>query len=190
MDVEGERFARSFKGGDPLAFPSLVKHWEQRLYRTFYGIVGNAHDAMDLTQEILLKVYQGIGRWDERASFATWLNRVATNQGIDFLRKRARSKEIARPDAGVEVGVEHPISLEDDEVKALRLEKVRRAIETLPEGQRVVMALRHYQGLSLKEIAEVRECAVGTVKSALFQAFRNLQKALRLAERSESDARA
>ena len=189
MDAEGEQLARSFKGGDPLAFPSLVKHWEQRLYRTFYGMVGNAHDAMDLTQDILLKVYQGIGRWDGRASFATWLNRVATNQGIDFLRKRARSKEIVHPDVGVEVGVEHPMTLEDDEEKGLRLEQLRRGMEKLPDGQRVVMALRHYQGLSLKEIAEVRDCAVGTVKSALFQAFRNLETAIRQANRSETDAR-
>ena len=92
-------------------------------------------------------------------------------------------------DAGVEVGVEHPMTLEDDEVKGLRLEQIRRGMEKLPEGQRVIMALRHYQGLSLKEIAEVRDCAVGTVKSALFQAFRNLRSAIRLADRSETDAR-
>lgn len=186
-DPEGERLARQFKTGDPLAFPPLVKFWEPKLYRTFYGMVGNAHDAMDLTQECLLRVYQGVTRWDERASFATWLNRVATNLGIDFIRKRSRSKEIHHPEAGVDVGVDDPSPLEDDEEKALRLKRLRRAMETLPEGQRIVMALRHYQGLSLKEIADIRECAVGTVKSALFQAFRNLQKAVRAQKRRETD---
>ncbi|MCH7494375.1 Hsp70 family protein [bacterium] len=68
--------------------------------------------------------------------------------------------------------------------------RVRRAMETLPEGQGIVMALRHYQGLSIKEIAEVRQCAVGTVKSALFQAFRNLQKAVRSELKRERDASA
>lgn len=190
VNQEGERLARRLKAGDELAFPELVKIWERRLYRTFYGMTTNAHDAMDLTQETFLRVYQGIRRWDGRSSFSTWLNRVATNLGIDFLRKRGRSKEVPSPEAGVDVGVEDPTPLEDAEEKAIRLERLRRAMETLPEGQRVVMALRHYQGMSLKEIAEARECAVGTVKSALFQAFRNLQKAIRSQRGKGTDARA
>lgn len=190
IDPEGERLAERFKAGDELAFPPLVKLWEQKLYRTFYGMTSNAHDAMDLAQEAFLRVHQGIHRWDGRASFATWLNRVATNLGIDFLRKRGRSKEISSPEAGRDVGVEDPTPLEDSEEKALRRGRLRQGMESLPEGQRVVMSLRHYQGMSLKEIAQVRECAVGTVKSALFQAFRNLQRAVRAGQRSETDARA
>lgn len=190
INPEGEKLAERFKAGDELAFPELVKIWEQSLYRTFYGMTSNAHDAMDLTQDAFLRVYKGIQRWDGRSSFATWVNRVATNLGIDFLRKRGRSKEISSPEAGMEVGVEDPALLEDQEEKEVRLRRLHGAMETLPEGQRVVMVLRHYQGLSLKEIAEVRGCAMGTVKSALFQAFRNLQKAVRANRKSESDARA
>ena len=190
VNPEGERLAKRFKAGDELAFPELVKIWERVLYRTFYGMTSNAHDAMDLTQDTFLRVYKGIRRWDGRASFSTWLNRVATNLGIDFLRKRGRSKEIPSPDAGMDVGVEDPALLEDAEENAARMKRLHKAMESLPEGQRAVMALRHYQGMSLKEIAQVRECAVGTVKSALFQAFRNLERAVRVDRKSETDARA
>jgi RNA polymerase sigma-70 factor (ECF subfamily) len=190
VDPKGERLAERFKAGDELAFPELVKLWEQKLYRTFYGMTGNAHDAMDLTQDTFLRVYQGIRRWDGRSSFSTWLNRVATNIGIDFLRKRGRSKEIPAPEAGLEVGVEDPTPLEDAEEKAVQVQALRGAMDSLPEGQRVVMALRHYQGLSLKEIAEIRGCAVGTVKSALFQAFRNLRKAIRAGRKAQPETNA
>ncbi|MCZ6689857.1 MAG: sigma-70 family RNA polymerase sigma factor [Planctomycetota bacterium] len=190
INPEGERLAERFKAGDEMAFPELVKLWERRLFRTFYGMTRNADDALDLTQDSFLRVYKGIRRWDGRSSFSTWLNRVATNLGIDFLRKRGRSKEFSSPDAGLDVGVEDPTPLEDAEEKSVRLDRLHRAMDSLPEGQRVIMALRHYQGMSLKEIAEVRGCAVGTVKSSLFQAFRNLQKGVRADRRSESDARA
>ena len=189
VEPEAERLAQRFKEGDRLAFPALVEVWERKLYRMFYGMTGDAHAAMDLAQEAFLRMYRGIGRWDGRASFSTWMNRVATNIGIDYLRKRGRSKEMTNPDAGMDVGVMDPTPLEDEEEKKVRLDRLRRAMDSLPEGQRVVMALRHYQGLSLKEIAEVRNCALGAVKSALFQAFRNLEKAVRSQQRSKTDAR-
>jgi RNA polymerase sigma-70 factor (ECF subfamily) len=177
-DDDASRLAREFRDGREEAFPELVELLRERLYRVAYRLTGSADDALDVVQDAFVKVYKDIGAWNERSAFYSWLYRVATNLAIDKLRRRKKDREIAngvareRPDAGgdnVDELIEARATQHD-------LGRLAAAVAALPEGQRVVVTLRHYEGLSLKEIADLRGIALGTVKSTLHQAFRNLQR--------------
>ena len=177
---DGDRLARRFREGDVAAFATLVDLYQERLYRVAYRIVGRTDDALDVVQDALVKLHGSIASWDERAAFFSWAYRIVTNLAIDNLRRRGRDRrareEIAleRSEAVYDVP---PPDLDAGDVRAL-VGRAREAIEALPPKQRAIVALRHYEGLSLKEIAEIRSCAVGTVKSTLHQAFANLRRVL------------
>jgi RNA polymerase sigma-70 factor (ECF subfamily) len=144
-----------------------------------FRLTGTSDDAMDVVQDAFVKVYKDIGSWNERSAFYSWLYRVATNLAIDRLRRRKKDRELAN-------GAARQLVEEQDNISELvearetehELRRLARAVAALPEGQRMIVTLRHYEGLSLKEISEVRGVALGTVKSTLHQAFRSLQRAL------------
>lgn len=135
---------------------------------------------MDVVQDTFVKVYRDIGAWNERSAFYSWLYRVATNLAIDKLRKRKKDRELANGVARERGAEGHDQIDELVEARATEheLRRLAQAVAALPEGQRMIVTLRHYEGLSLKEISDVRGVALGTVKSTLHQAFRSLQRLL------------
>jgi RNA polymerase sigma-70 factor (ECF subfamily) len=177
---EADRLAREFRRGSGAAFASLFDLYHEKFYRIAYRVVGHKEDALDVVQDAFVKLHRSISTWDERAAFTSWAYRIVTNMAIDLLRKRGRDRR-AREESSLErqdvTSDEETPELEANDVTAL-VGRARQAIAALPPKQRAIVALRHYEGLSLKEIAVVRECAVGTVKSTLHQAFRNLRRAL------------
>lgn len=172
--------ARAFRRGDAEAFSALVDIFKERFYRIAYRVLGNPDDALDTVQDAFVRIHRGIVGWDERAAFYSWSYRIVTNLAIDALRKKGRDRK-AREHAAVERAFVHidpePADVTTEDVSRL-VERARDAIQKLPPGQRAIVALRHYENLSLKEIAEIRGCAVGTVKSTLHQAFNSLRRAL------------
>src|SRR5262249_3124318 len=140
----------------------------------------NPDDALDVTQDAFVRIHKGISGWDERAAFFSWSYRIVTNLAIDSLRRKGRDRK-----ARAVAAQERPEAYDDPEPQEVSqadvqklVDRAREAIEALPPGQRAIVALRHYENLSLKEIAEIRGCAVGTVKSTLHQAFTSLRRAL------------
>ncbi len=172
--------ARAFRAGDAEAFSALVDLFKERFYRIAYRVLGNPDDALDTVQDAFVRIHRGIVGWDERAQFYSWSYRIVTNLAIDALRRKGRDRR-AREQAAEERPEAHhdpePQDVSADDVSRL-VERAREAIAKLPPGQRAIVALRHYENLSLKEIAEIRGCAVGTVKSTLHQAFNSLRRAL------------
>jgi RNA polymerase sigma-70 factor (ECF subfamily) len=175
-----QRLARAFRRGDTEAFSALVDIFRERFYRIAYRVLGNPDDALDAVQDAFVRIHRGIVGWDERAAFYSWSYRIVTNLAIDALRRKSRDRKAREQAAGDRPEVHHdpePAELSAADVSRL-VERAREAIAKLPPGQRAIVALRHYENLSLKEIAEIRGCAVGTVKSTLHQAFNSLRRAL------------
>lgn len=187
-DDEPSRLARAFRAGREEAFRELVELLRERLFRLALRLTGSREDAFDVVQETFLKVYRDIDAWNERSAFYSWLYRVASNLAIDKLRRRKKDRELASGFA-IERSPERDNISELIEARATEheLERLASAVATLPEGQRTVVTLRHYEGLSLKEIAEIRGCALGTVKSTLHQAFRSIQRALGATARTDAE---
>ena len=159
-------------------FPELVRRYQGRIVSHLTRVVGGREEALDLSQEIFLKVYQALDRYNAEYKFSTWIFRIASNAGIDFLRKRrirTVSMDSAPAGAAEEEGpVREFPSRELDPLgnlrNAERRRRISREISALPPDFRELIALRHFAGLSYEEIAETKNMPLGTVKNKLFRA--------------------
>jgi RNA polymerase sigma-70 factor (ECF subfamily) len=140
-------------------------------------MVGSREDALDLAQEIFLKVFQALDRYNPEFKLSTWLFRIAGNAAIDHLRKRRpRTVPLEIPDPESRSGVsaiEHESSGLDPYGELRNVERgdaISRAIAGLPPEFRELITLRHFGGLSYEEIARVKNMPLGTVKNKLFRA--------------------
>jgi RNA polymerase sigma-70 factor (ECF subfamily) len=163
--------------GDEDRFALLVRRYQTRVHAHVSKMIGHREDALDLSQEIFLKVFQALPRFNPEYKFSTWLFRIAGNAAIDHLRKkRPRTVPLEVPDPEGQGRVSSPeySSSDLDPFDMLRnMERGRaisQAIADLPIEFRELIALRHFAGLSYEEIAEVKEMPLGTVKNKLFRA--------------------
>lgn len=176
--VSDEALMSAAANDDLEAFEQLVKRHQTRVYRMALHSLRKEEDAWDVSQEIFIKVYNARGSYVENARFTTWLYRIANNAIIDRLRQFSRNNKnvsmddlLSEPqDAGR--GSHHHV--EHDEMK----KQMSVALSALSERQRGMVILKYYEGCSVKEIAEVFDCAVGTVKATLFQAVKHLKNNL------------
>lgn len=181
-ELDDETLAAAVKAGDMAAYEELVRRHQGRVYAVAYRITLNREDALDATQEALLKVYRKIGQWEPTVGFLPWLMRLTANQAIDLVRLRKRRPAQVLDEAvlqevearGVIGGGDSDRSARSGEIEA----HVNAALEELSPSQRSVFAMRHYQGLQLSEIAEAMGCSTGSVKVHLFRALKKLQKVL------------
>jgi len=176
-----EDIALRFQRGDERAFDELVRRFQGKVFATAYRIAGNREDALDVSQEVFLKVHRKIDTWEARGGgLLPWLVRLTANQAIDLLRRRKRFRHVPLEEAIAAEGGGAAFSRTEQQVRAGEIDvRVRRALARLSESQRNVFMLRHYEGLPLADIAEALGCTTGSVKVHLFRALRRLQKELK-----------
>jgi RNA polymerase sigma-70 factor (ECF subfamily) len=168
-------------GGDRDLFTILTKRYEKRVVNYVYRITHRYEDAHDLTQEIFVKVYLALDRYDPKYQFSTWLFRIAQNSAIDALRKKSISEvSLARNTDDDSNGKEREFA--DGGISPYRALKnkqlsaaIDQAVLKLPPDYRELIQLRHFAELSYEEIASMKKLPLGTVKNKLFRA-RNLLK--------------
>lgn len=164
-------------------FEELVRRHQGKVYAVAYRITSNREDALDVTQDALVKAYRKIGLWYAGSGFVPWLMRLAANAALDQLRRRRRRwhESLSDDEAGPARSVaDHAIG-HDPARQAQASEiagRVQEALNVLSPAQKTVFVLRHYEGLQLAEIAEALGCTVGSVKVHLFRAVRKLQQEL------------
>ena len=174
--ADGE-IVRRVLGGEEDLFELLVRRYQARVLSHVARMIGSRDDAMDLSQEILVKVFQALDRYNPEYKFSTWLFRIAGNAAIDHLRKRRPRTvplESSEPRSDGRVSSPEYKSAELDPYALLRTSErgdaIRRAIAGLPAEFRELIGLRHFTGLSYEEIAEIKAMPLGTVKNKLFRA--------------------
>lgn len=160
------------------AYELLVKRHQNRIYRMAYHMLGNQEDAWDASQEIFLKVYNARKGYVQNAKFTTWLYRIANNAVIDKIRQNKRTSKVM----AVEDLVVEPSSKGRSPQALLSQtdnnEQLTTALLKLSERQRSMVLMKYYEGFSIKEIADLFNCATGTVKATLFQSLKNLRQHL------------
>jgi RNA polymerase sigma-70 factor (ECF subfamily) len=171
--------------GDGTAYRGLVEKYQTRVYGMVFGMLRNAEDARDVTQEAFVKAYRSIETFRLESSFYTWIYRIAMNLAIDFTRKRKRretsgfDESIAVRGADGEIAEAHHEDGPSRQLERKRLfARIMDAMQELPEDQREVILLRELEGLQYKEIADIMGIPEGTVMSRLFYARKKLQKLL------------
>jgi RNA polymerase sigma-70 factor (ECF subfamily) len=165
----------------PAAFEEFVHRYQRRFYRIAMGYMRDHDDALDAVQGAFIRIYRARGRWTPQAQPFTWAYRILVNHCIDLIRKR-RVRDAASLDSP-EVGEKELM----DRTSPSPFQRsagaqvgaaIRAAVAELPDRQREIFTLRHFEEMSLQEIAEVQGCALGTVKSSLHRAVMTLRERL------------
>ena len=171
--------------GDTNAFDRLFYKYRDKIYRTAFRMINNPEDALDLTQEIFLKAYKNISKYNFKSEFSTWLYRLAINLCIDELRKRKNSNEVLMdsiPENLIYSDTPEDIILSEEQESL-----IWKALNSLKEKERVVIVLREMEGLSYEEIANVLKCSLGRVKSRIHESREKFKKALEKVSNSRND---
>ena len=176
---ETELISRCQKG-DQEALKEIFDQYHQKVYRVAYGVVREREEALDIVQEVFIKLYRSIRNFKGKSKFYSYLYRMAMNTAIDHTRKMKKSPAISlnedgsfEPSDGVE---KRPDSLLLD--KELE-ERVKQALEKLPVDQKAAFIFREVEGLSYGEIAEAMGCSIGTVMSRLHYGRKRMQEFLK-----------
>ncbi|MEZ5065845.1 MAG: sigma-70 family RNA polymerase sigma factor [bacterium] len=177
-------YVRRALDGDERAFAVLVRRHERGIYNVAWRMVRDRELARDLTQEIFVRVYRSLGKYDPTYPFVSWLYRVASNLCIDWIRKKKlRTVSLDAPIGGEEDtgtrDVEDPAQdPARDLEQAERVRILEEALAKLPESHRLVLLLRHQRDLSYDEIATSLDIPLGTVKARIHRAREAFRKIL------------
>jgi len=182
-----ELIARTI-GGDGTAYGILVERFQRKIYRVAFAIVRDDMEADAVTQDTFVQAYTSLARFEARAEFETWLTRIAINRARDVLRRRRFVSLFSSHDAHYENGDENgepafePVDERPNQERQLASSQIRLAIDRaeskLSAQQKLIFRLRHYENLSLEDIADHLGLRAGTVRAHLFRAIHKIRKEL------------
>lgn len=179
---------KSAQNGDLDAFNSLISLHRGKIFAMIQNMLHNQADAWDLTQEVFIKAWRALPKFEARAKFSTWLYRIAHNVVYDWMRKKKITSagefdDAILTDASIEpsarttprASVAPDTALVNSELAV----KINAAMEKISPEHRQVITLREIEGYDYKEIADIMESSIGTVMSRLFYARKKLQTLLK-----------
>jgi RNA polymerase sigma factor (sigma-70 family) len=185
VDVRSIQLMRSVKAGDERAFQELVELHQHAVIGTCAKMLGSIDDAHDVAQQVFLRVWKAAPRYQPSAKFTTWLFTILRHLVFNETRRKIRRPTISldekldsddRPHEIVDTATRSP----DHALLQIELENaIDRAIESLPENQRLAVVLRRYQDMPYDEIAAILKTSLPSVKSLLFRARTQLRESLR-----------
>jgi len=183
-DLKGNEIIAGLIQGDNQAFRSLVDQFQVPVLNICLGVVHNRQDAEDLAQEVFAEVFRSVKNFRGDSGLSTWIYRIAVNKSINFTRKQKRWKFLTHPEKilpGSENTHVKMAAAPDPNVKLENqqlLQQLHKALDQLPENQRIAFTLNKIEELSYKEIAEVMVLSVSSVESLIHRAKVLLQKKL------------
>ena len=171
------------KAGDDASFDFLLQKYRTPLVNFLFRMVRDQATAEDLAQEVFLRVYRARKQYSPSAKFTTWMFRIATNLALNSVRdNRYRKMEtsIDAPQSNEEERVTRDLRapemrIDEHLLEQTRVSAIRRAVESLPEKQRVAVLLHKYEEMDYSEIARILECSESALKSLLFRAYETLR---------------
>jgi RNA polymerase sigma-70 factor (ECF subfamily) len=173
---DGELLEKAIAGGED-GFEELVRRYQRSITNYVYRMVGNYDAALDVTQEVFIKVYNSMRRYSSEYKFSTWLYKIAHNAAIDHLRRNSnhvgQSLETESPGEGGAYQRQFESKRPSPEIERQQSEwreEIASIVKCLPTGYRELIVLRHTHDLSYDEIAEITNLPLGTVKNRLFRA--------------------
>jgi RNA polymerase sigma-70 factor (ECF subfamily) len=171
--ADGELVLTAVSGRES-AFEELVRRYQRPIASYVYRMVGDYDAALDLTQEVFIKVYNSLSRYRSEFKFSTWIYKIAHNTAIDHLRRHTVRDQIMMTGGDgtrSEIAIEsRRLTPEQESEREERRSEIESVVQTLPAAYRELIVLRHSHDLSYDEIAEVTGLPLGTVKNRLFRA--------------------
>lgn len=181
---DDRELVRLAKSDDREAFELLVRRHQARVFAVAGGILRNKEDVEDIAQQVFVKAYFSLKRFDQRAAFSTWLYKITVNECWDLLRKRKVRPLLYESDLSEEQAQEYKdfgdrVAGPDVSRRLEEKERVENLLVDLDERDRMMLILKEVQGFSVEEIAEIMEINGNTVKVRLFRARRRITGMMR-----------
>lgn len=179
-----QELIQGLRSGDESAFKFLVEQYKDRIYHTAFGVVQNAEDAEDVAQEVFIQVYRSIHNFKGEARLSTWLYRIATTRSLDLLRSRKSKKRFGLLQRLFGEGNEPVYEIPDFNHPGVALDrkenaaKLFKAINQLPDNQRIAFTLHKLEDLSYQEVSEIMKTTLPAIESLMHRAKQNLRKIL------------
>lgn len=181
--------ARDFQAGNSAAFDKLVVRHKDNIFNLCYWYLGDYEEANDTAQEAFIRIFRSLNRFRFKSAVSTWFYRITVNTCISRLKSlqyRKRKRMVSLDSSGTAEPHDHSVQLGDESQspakeleKKERLTLIKKAIDSLPPDQKMVVTLRDIQGLSYDEISSATGLKLGTVKSRLARARFDLREQLR-----------
>lgn len=175
----------SAKKGDIEAFENLIQKNETMIYNITYRMMNHTEDAKDISQEVFLKAFRNIKKFNEKSNFSTWLYRIAINTCIDELRKQKNKSHISIEEKihYLDSTLEKQFASEEQTPEDALLSheqktEINKAIHSLSTDHKTILILRDLEGFSYSEISKITKLSLGTVKSRLARAREQLRNTL------------
>ena len=186
-DLDDRALILRARGGDMRALEKLVYRYDEKVLSMAVSFVGNVDDAKDVYQEVFIRVFKALPKFQFRSRFSTYLYRIVTNVCLTHRTKYGKNRfvpieEDAADDTGPYRNGVLPAAPDQTDASAINNElsvRIRAAVGALSPRQRTVFVLRHHEGFKLREIAGIIECTEGAVKKYLFDATRRLREQLK-----------
>ncbi len=156
--------------GEHGAFEALVRKYQKTLFNVLYQIVRDYSDAEDLTQTVLVKVYENLKKYNDKYKFYSWIYRIAINEGLNFVQQKKAVYEIPEEYESTEKSPDRVLN------EAEVVEQIDQALAALDPNYRVLIVMRHFLDFSYKEISEVVKLPEKTVKSRIYMARQNMAR--------------
>lgn len=159
-------------------FNLLVRQYQKRLYWHIRKIVIDHDDADDVLQNVFIKVWKNLDRFQENAQLFTWLYRIATNESISFLHQKKRRSGIPLDEVShfLAQNLESDHFFKGDEIQL----KLQKAILTLPEKQRIVFNMKYFDNIKYEEMSQILETSVGALKASYHHAVKKIEEYLKI----------
>ncbi|MFC5410017.1 RNA polymerase sigma factor [Larkinella bovis] len=182
LQVSDSELISLYIRGSEKAFEKLVQRHKSKVYTTIYLIVKDQYVAEDLMQDTFIKAVETLksGKYNEEGKFLPWIIRIAHNLAIDFFRKEKRYPNVVFEDGS---NVFNSLEFAEDSIESVQIrqethEHLRELIQRLPEQQRQVLIMRHYEEMSFQEIADATGVSINTALGRMRYALINLRKQL------------
>ena len=155
------------------AFRELISLYKERLYWHVRKIVTSHDDTDDVLQNTFIKVYKNIGKFNQESKLFSWMYRIATNEAITFINKRAKEKkvDIAEVQEYLVHTLENDIYFTGEEIQEI----LQKAIATLPQKQQLVFNMKYFDNIKYTEISEILGTSVGALKASYFHAVKKVE---------------
>jgi len=178
--ADDRELVRRAQAEDKEAFEELVRRHQHRVFAVAGGILRRREDVEDIAQQVFVKAYFSLKRFDQRAAFSTWLYKITVNECWDLLRKKKVRPLVYESDLSEDQARQYSVSGEtgrdvpDISEKLVDRQRVERLLDGLEERDRLMLVLKEVEGFSVEEIAEVLHLNANTVKVRLFRARRRI----------------
>lgn len=156
-------------------FEELVTRYKKLIYSIVYNMISDKEEVSDISQEVFLRIYKALGRYNPEYKFSTWAARIATNLCLDIHRKKKVDSTPIEEIEGMADGIDTP---EESFLQKERSERIRKAIDALPEKYRLPIILFHQNGLSYEEMTKVLGEPMTIIKNRLYRARLMLRESL------------